>query len=103
MSQGPLLTAYYDDTGDLWVTFMTAMADMAAPPFVISISYGVSETAIATDSSTWSLVAQFDLEAMKASLQGTTNASRSQLSQQLDEMGIEHDIGGLMVFAQETE
>jgi len=35
--------------------------------------------------------------------QNHTVHHRGQLSQQLDEMGIEHDIGGLMVFAQETE
>lgn len=71
MGQGVTTTCWYDDENDLFVNWMTSVADSAEPIGVVSISYGISETAIAVDSWAMQMLAQFDTEASKAGLQGT--------------------------------
>ena len=71
MGQGVTTTCWYDDENDLFVNWTTAVADSATPIGVVSISYGISETAIAVDSWAMLMLAQFDIEASKAGLQGT--------------------------------
>ena len=61
-------TTYYYWTGsDVWLDWITTVADMANPPDVFTISYGSYEVAFDP-----TYLQAFDTEAMKLGLAGTT-------------------------------
>eukprot|EP01042_Synura_sphagnicola_P036285 gene36285-biopygen123 len=60
-------TFWYDPTNSYFVSFITQVAAQPAPPKVISISYGIAESAISQ-----TVVKSFNTEAMKLSVQGVT-------------------------------
>ena len=72
MCQGPALTNWYDYANDMFTSWITSVANTASPPMVISISYGMSETQIAADYYAIYLLQQFDIEAQKLGLMGTS-------------------------------
>ncbi|MEI8094729.1 MAG: DinB family protein [Spirochaetales bacterium] len=74
-----------------WLKFVQSVteADLRAPKTKRTMRNGKSYLLSVGD-----LVTQY---------QNHTVHHRGQLSQQLDELGVEHDIGGLLVFAEETE
>ena len=72
MCQGPALTNWYDYASDMFTSWITSVANTASPPMVISISYGMSETQIAADYYGMYLLQQFDIEAQKLGLMGTS-------------------------------
>ena len=70
---GPKTVIWFDSEEDLLASWIYSVASDSSPPSVLSLSYGYSENAIiAAGDYGAKLVNQFDLEAKKLGLMGTT-------------------------------